>query len=113
MATLGSCISFWVSKPGRLRKRRFEVVSEAAQEEVEVVQPLRERYKAHTLARPSLPHLDMSVRWWAVELSGVAASAGSALLYTGRKVCRLCGDHLKEGVPSDSNRTAANLPNVP
>ena len=82
-------------------------------EEEEVVQPLRERYRAHTFSRPSLLHLGMSVRSWAVELSGVAASAWSVLLYTGRKVCRLCGDHLKEGVPSDSNRTAANLPNVP
>ena len=39
-------------------------------EEEEVVQPLRERYRAHTFSRPSLLHLGMSVRSWAVELFG-------------------------------------------
>ena len=53
--------SFRSSQRGRPLSRR---------EEEEVVQPLRERYRAHTFSRPSLPHLDMSVRSWAVELFG-------------------------------------------
>ena len=41
-------------------------------EEEEVVQPLRERYRAHTFSRPSLLDLGMSVRSWAVELFGTS-----------------------------------------